>query len=148
MTHAFPSAPSLDYRLEARLSDAASVAKGKRGTYPASLWFLSAVWVIVLFEPQWWLVSKGLLFLRQLPTVLIGILVVMTIVRGPRDWFRPLLGMVGYWAASLPLAYVTSASIPPTKILIIYYLLAVGTLTFVRTPRQVLPILGLACIYQ
>src|SRR5690349_7796367 len=125
-----------------RRQDATALAK-------VGYFTVAILWVLVLLEPQTWLGEYGPQALDKLPTVLFGILTLELLVSPPRARFYvPLLAVVLVTAATTPFAYNIGYAIEPLKKLIIIYLLALGTLRFVRTAKQVTFVLILGMLAQ
>lgn len=112
------------------------------------LLFLYFMWALNLFGPQWFLASFGPQFVLKVPTLLFGVLLVVTVVRGPRRLLTPLLVFLLYTLAVLPFAYVRGLALEVTKALIVYYVVALATLTLVKNARQALPIILAALAVQ
>jgi O-antigen ligase len=109
---------------------------------------LYLLWAVVLCDPQWWVASFGPRFVLQIPTVMFAILALMALARGPRGWFPPFLSFIAFVALTLPFTYNEGFALLELKKLWIFYTLALGTLAFIRTPADALPILGMAFLYQ
>lgn len=65
---------------------------------PASFWlsYTYVLWAIVLFDPQ---------FILKVQLVLIAAIVPAALVRGPRTWLLPLLGLIACACLGVPFAY-------------------------------------------
>jgi O-antigen ligase len=110
---------------------------------------LLLLWVMLLFEPHWWFVYHGALWARHIPTALFALLALALLMRlNVRDLYLPLLLIVVFVFATAPFAANPAYVKEPAKALLLYYVFATGTLSFVRTPRQSVPILLLLGIYQ
>ena len=123
-----------------------SIRRRERAT-PA-LTFLYFMWIVMFLQPQWWLASFGPTIVLKVPALLFGCLLVVTLLHGPRRLITPLLAIVLFSIALLPVAYVGSNTLIPTKQLILYYILALATVTLVRTPRDALPIVVILLVGQ
>ena len=122
---------------------------GREAGAPGSLRFLFLLWLILLFAPQWWLASHGVALALHLPTLLFALLGLLLLLRlKVREWYLPLLLLVIFAILTTPFAFNPAHAIGPAKALILYWLFAVGTLSFVQTPRQSVPILLMLGIYQ
>src|SRR5437870_12618652 len=55
-----------------------------RESMPRDLFFVYALWVLMLFEPEWWLASFGAQPLKYLPTALLPIGVCVAVVKADR----------------------------------------------------------------
>jgi O-antigen ligase len=100
-----------------------------------ALGVLYAMWIIILFDPQWWIASYGPSFVLKLPTLMFAVLLALTLMKGPRRFFPPLLAFLVYMIATLPFAYVFGRSFAVTKLVFGYYVMALATLTMVKDPR-------------
>ncbi len=121
----------------------------RRPQLTTSLKFLYLLWVVVLFEPQWWIASFGPDGVRQVPTLLFGaflFLVLLNLRR--RTWYPPLLALLLFMLVTTPFTYNIGYAIGPLKQLFLYYVLTIGTLTFVRRPQEAVPIVLLVLLYQ
>lgn len=116
---------------------------------PARLTFLYFLWVIILFHPQWMLAAHGLHFLLKVPLFFFGVLAVLAFPRARAGiWLWPLLAVVLYGYATLPFTENFGHALAPTKLLLLYYILGVGTLALVRRPRDAVPIVLIVLVYQ
>jgi O-antigen ligase len=108
-------------------------------TFPLLLLLL--LWVIVFFDPDVWLASQGALSARKVPPALymvMAALVVTQAATAPRSvWFLPfLLYMIN---ASLTVQFAENTGVARDlvwKILLMYYFLAVGSLTFIKSVEK------------
>lgn len=113
------------------------------------LWLVYVLWAITLFHPQWFLAAHGAHFALKIPVFLFVALAIATLMHARSGiWFPPLLVSVLLAFATLPLATNIPYALKPTKQLLIYYVLLVGTLRFVRTPRQAMPIVLMVLVFQ
>lgn len=104
--------------------------------------FLYLLWLMLLFDPHWWVVSKGLLWVRHFPTALFAILALLLLLRFQiRQWYPQLLLLVAFAIGTWPFALNPAYAEGPAKALVLYWLFAIGTLSLVRTPAQSVPIL-------
>lgn len=107
------------------------------------------LWAIVLFHPQWFVAAHGARIALKIPTALFILLAVVTLLHAkPGIWYPPLLVSVLLAFVTLPFASNIAYAIKPTKQLLLYYVLLVGTLRFVRTPRQAMPVILMILVYQ
>ncbi len=127
-----------------RASAAAGVGRRSLG-----LTLVYILWAIVLFHPQWLLAAHGAHFILKIPLVFFIALFVLTLghVR-PGIWYLPVLCMLLFAYATLPFSMNLGYSLKPTKQLLLYYVLLVGTLAFVRKPRQAIPVIFMVLVYQ
>lgn len=116
---------------------------------PRTLLFVYALWAIVLFEPQWWLASFGPAAIRQVPTPLFAILLLLVLDRvSDRTWYAPLVALTVFTAATAPFTLNVGFALTPVKQLVLYTVLAAGSLTCIRTPRQAVPVLLMLLLVQ
>ena len=131
-------------------------ASGRRIRASGSRWtfgYMAAValWGAFLFDPQWYLVAKfGLLFLGKTWLILTAILAVALLARVklPDYYLGPFAAVTAFTVFTYPFAENPAYASIPAKIAATYYILAAGTLTFVRTPRQAIPIVGALMFFQ
>jgi len=128
----------------ARVSNQDTTALTKVGFVTVAI-----LWVLILLEPQTWLAEHGPDVLHKIPTILFGILTLELLVSPPRArFYLPLLAVVLITALTAPFAYNIGYAIEPLKKLVIIYLLALGTLRFVRTAKQVTFVVVLGMLGQ
>src|SRR5439155_1280027 len=114
-----------------------------------SLRFVYFLWLMLLFQPHWWVVSLGAAWARHIPTLLMALLVFLLLVRlKVREWYLPLLMLVLFAFLTTPFAVNPAYAKEPAKALLLYWLIAIGTLSFVRTAREAIPILLSLGIFQ
>jgi O-antigen ligase len=138
------AAEALPTARRARVRNQGATALAKAGYLTVAI-----LWILILLEPQTWLAEYGAEWLHKLPTVLFGILTLELLVSPPRARFYvPLLAVVLITAATAPFAYNIGYAVEPLRKLVIIYLLALGTLRFVRTAKQVTFVLILGMLGQ
>jgi O-antigen ligase len=120
---------------------------------PRVLWspavaFVMLLWLIIVCDPQYLLAHFGLTFMPQVTAPLFAVLLVMIVFHWPRHWNAPLLVWFLFAAAMFPLAQNRYYAEGPTKALVLYYVLTVGTVTFIHRPRQALAIIVLYFLAQ
>jgi O-antigen ligase len=108
-------------------------------TVPLGL--LALLWVLVLFEPDVWLASQGVLWARKIPLALYLLLVAFVAPRAMalprRVWLRPFLLYIVAGSVSIPFAENTGLALGLVwKTLALYYCLGVATLAFVRSVEK------------
>jgi O-antigen ligase len=107
------------------------------------------VWLMLLFQPHWWIVSLGALWARRVPTLLLALLALLLLIRlKVREWYFPLLMLVLFAVLTTPFAVNPAYAKEPAKALLLYWLVAIATLSLVRTPRQAIPILLMLGVFQ
>jgi len=104
---------------------------------------------MLLFQPHWWVVSLGAAWARHIPTALMALLAFLLLAHlKVREWYLPLLMLVLFAALTTPFAVNPAYAKEPAKALLLYWLVAIATLSLVRTPRQAIPILLMLGVYQ
>ncbi len=114
----------------------------------APVLYIYALWALIIFDPHRWLASLGPGFLDRMGTVLFLPLVILMLVRGPmiaawaKSWmvYPAFLAYIAFAVGTAPLAYNRSVAWETVQSLILFYLLALGTLLFIRTAREAVPI--------
>ena len=129
-------------------SPAAKAPAARAERTSGMLLFLYLMWGLNVFDPQWWIASLGPQIALKVPTLLFAVLLVVTILRAPRRLLAPLLVFLAYTLVSLPFAYVRGQAMDVAKALIVYYTLALATMTLVRTAKQAVPIILMALAVQ
>jgi O-antigen ligase len=113
------------------------VTSGQPWTLPLRLVF--ALWVIVLCDPQIWLVAQGVSLAPQIVLALYGMLGAMVLAHAPpvSRWYPAFLFYLANACVMLPFAENTGVARNfVLKILFLYYILAVGSLTFIKSVEQ------------
>ena len=115
----------------------------------ARLMLLLIFWVALVFEPQLWAVSRGLDPAGKIPTVLGGLLVIVLLMRPPaRGWSAPLLSYTAFITLTMPFAVNRASAFDPIKAMLIFNVLAVATLGWVKDARVARPILLMLFVGQ
>ena len=112
----------------------AGVIAAQPWTLPLRLVF--ALWVIVLCDPQIWLVAQGVSFAPRIVLALYGTLGAMVLALAPpvSRWYPAFLLYLANACVMLPFAENTGVARDfVLKNLLLYYLLAVGSLTFIQS---------------
>ncbi len=108
------------------------------------------VWFQLLCDPQWLLATKFRISPAvKLPLVLVGTLALVTLFTPKKaDWLWPMGAWIFVTAVNLPSSDNLGASLVPFDQLIVYYVLGLGLVRAIRTPRAAGPILFMLCISQ
>jgi O-antigen ligase len=114
----------------------------------ALLGYTYFMWFVILWDPQWFIASLGPQFVLKIPTGLFAILLVLTIAKGPRFLFPPLLAFLVYTVLSVPFAYIRGGALELAKALFAYYVITLASLTVVRNAREAVPIVVAALAAQ
>jgi O-antigen ligase len=119
----------------------------ERSTFQKKLVY--TLWFILLFDPQFLLQSIGLAPAVRVPLMLAVLLAVSFLGKLPKgDWLWGIFAFVAATAANLPFSYNRGMSMGPFRALILYYIVGLGVVRLVRTPRAAAPILFLLCVLQ
>jgi hypothetical protein len=137
--------PGRPPRASARVKAAAKPVKEK---IPLGTKFVYLMWTFILFDPQWYVAWKGPDAVTRIPTVLFAVMLLLVFFKPPKHWFPALLGFMLYTMAIVPFAYIKGGTFNVVKTLIAFYVLAVGTMAFVRNVRQAVPIITAAMLGQ
>lgn len=134
----FPSTPLNIWRVEPKI----------KLTIPLILVYTQ--WVVVIFQPQWFLAAHGLGPALKLPLLVFLLLALLVAIRTPLlftpgkpAWFPPYAAYVGASVLPIFMALNRAYGYDGSKKLALYLLLAIATAVVVRTPRQVMPIVML-----
>jgi O-antigen ligase len=101
-----------------------------------------AFWGLVLFEPHMWLSALGLGPAGKLLTLMTAVVTLALLLRPPsRGWVVPLLSYLLFITLTMPFAVNRGSAYGPIKATLVFYVLAVATLAWVKEPRQARPIL-------
>src|SRR2546426_826217 len=112
----------------------AGVIAAQPWTLPLRLVF--ALWVIVLCDPQIWLVAQGVSFAPRIVLALYGTLGALVLAHAPpvSRWYPAFLLYIANACIMLPFAENTGVARDfVLKILLLYYVLALGSLTFIKS---------------
>jgi hypothetical protein len=103
-----------------------------------------ALWLVVLFAPQWWVGTKfHVLLVTKLPLVGFALLGLATLLRFPKKiWIAPFLVMAAYVLLTFRFATNPAYAERPAKMIGLYYVMALGLSVFIKTPRQALPFIA------
>jgi O-antigen ligase len=123
-------------------------AKKVREPLPLGTKFVYFMWIVILFDPQWWLAAHGPHAITRVPTVLFAVMLLLTFFKPPKFWFPPLLAFMLYTMLIVPFAFVRGQTWITMKTLIVFYVIAIGTMAFVRNVRQAVPIVTGVMLYQ
>jgi len=116
-----------------QLVEATATSKVQPWTLPLLLVF--TLWTVVLFNPDVWLAVHGATFIPQIPPLLYLLLALLIALQAPGQvWYPPLLVFVASAAVMIPFAENTGfPRALVLKVFLLYYILAIGTLTFVNS---------------
>src|SRR5262249_6344472 len=92
-----------------------------------ALFLVYTMWGLILFEPEWWLASFGPQPLKNLPTVLLPLIVWVAVTKADR---RALCWPMGLFLVihtmALPFAYNRGLAMPLFKTVLLYYAVLVA----------------------
>lgn len=121
---------------------AAAPPEPKRGF---KQWVVYLIAVLLLVGPQWFVGGPS----RQLLTlVTVGTAVLLVVNPPKRGWYLPLLLFFAYNILTMPLAVNRLYAIVPIKTLFVYYVFALATISFIRTPKEAWPLLAIMFVWQ
>ncbi len=108
------------------------------------------LWFIVCFDPQWWVASKfGITAVLKFPLGIFALLFLCALSRWPRRAPFLIYGLyVAYHWLTLPIAYNPGYAMLSAKQQILFLVLGLGTIAFVKNPRRVEQILGIAMLWE
>lgn len=127
---------------------AAAAPPAKQERVHAGTKFVYLMWIFILFDPQWLVAKYVGNAVGRIPTVLFAIMLVLVFFRPPKFWFPPLLAFMLYTMAIIPFAYNRGQTFVVIKTLIAFYVIAIGTMAFVRNVKQAVPIVKGAFLWQ
>jgi len=123
-------------------------AASKAARTDRALLFLYVMWFIILGDPQWFIASLGPQIVLKVPTAMFAILLIVTLIKGPRRFLYPLLAFAAYTVLSVPFAYIKGEALVVAKTVIGFYVITLATLTMVRNAKQAVPIIVWALVGQ
>jgi putative inorganic carbon (hco3(-)) transporter len=142
------TSPATQPAAPARLAGARLV-RGAKALDPQQR-LVYALWFIQLCAPHFMLAKDfGLTPMLRLPLVLIGCLVVSMLLAPQKgDWLIGPLMWVVMMAVTLPFAGNLEKAIPAFRLVISYYIVALGVMRAIRTPREAGQIIFMTCVGQ
>jgi O-antigen ligase len=125
--------------------------KAKPPPVPLEVKYIYVLWAAVLLDPHRWIASFGFGFMHQMLALLFVPLLCLLALEWPRlllrtqleVWCPPFLAILVIGGLGILGAPNHGIARLTMKLLLIYYLLVLGTLHYVRTARQAVPIVGL-----
>ena len=109
-----------------------------------ALFLVYAMWVLILFEPEWWLASLGAEPLKSLPTVLVPLVVYVAVTKADRHalcW--PMALFLVIHAIPLPFVVNRGLAMPLFKTVLLYYAVLVASAATIDRIPKVLPIVSM-----
>lgn len=141
-----PGVPGLPPRVQPRGPLAG--ARPASAKLPGSK-LLLLFWALTLFEPHQWLMFHGLGPAGKILTAIAAIVLIKLVLRPPnRGWTPPLLSYIAFIIMGLPLAVDRGSSYGPVKAMIVFYILTLATLAWVKDARQARPIILMMFVGQ
>ena len=112
-----------------------------RTSMSPELFLVYTMWVLILFEPEWWLARFGAEPLKSLPTVLLPLLVCVAVSKAQR---RALCWPMALFLVlhTVPLPFVTNRGLamPLFKTVLLYYAVMVVSAATIDRVHKLLPI--------
>jgi O-antigen ligase len=102
------------------------------------------LWLAVLFEPQWFIATvTGVIGITKVTLICCLATGILAFPKRPKKiWLLPLFVMVVYTILTFRLATNPAYAERTVKMLLLYYLMALGMVVFVKTPKQVTPFIA------
>ena len=102
-------------------------------------------WVLMIFAPQWIVGGPA----RQLLTLITLASWVIIVANPPkRGWYAPLLLFWLLNVVTMPFAVNRLYAMYPVKSLMVFYTLALVTVSYIRTPREAWPLVVMMFLWQ
>ena len=115
-------------------------------SYPLLLVY--TMWVLFLFEPEWWLASFGAAPLKRLPILLLPLAVGVTLFKADlRSLHWPMALFLILHMISLPFVINRGYAMEPFKLVLLVNVLLVASATTIDSARKALPILKMYFIH-
>ncbi|HEY2806924.1 MAG TPA: O-antigen ligase family protein [Gemmatimonadales bacterium] len=115
---------------------------------PPGTLFVYLLWFIILCDPQWWISRYVGTWIRQVPTAMFAVMLLLLFVKPPKVVFPPLLAFIAYTILIIPFAFNRGYTFIVVKLLIVYYVLALATMANVANAKQAVPIICGALFWQ
>ena len=109
-----------------------------------ALFLVYAMWVLILFEPEWWLASFGADPLKNIPTVLLPLVVYVAVTKADRRalcW--PMALFLVIHTIALPFVINRGLAMPLFKTILLYYVVLVASAATIDQIHKVLPIVSM-----
>jgi O-antigen ligase len=111
---------------------------------PADLALVYVMWVLMLFEPEWFLASFGAGPLRHIPTLLLPICIVVALAKADRRAFYWPMGLfLAIHVIALPFVTNRGYAMPPFKTVLLYYAVLVLSAATIDTVQKLMPIVSM-----
>src|SRR5262249_51042480 len=130
------------------ISNPTSLQVGSRtgsliGRDPA-LFLVYTMWVLILFEPEWWLASFGPQPLKNIPTVLLPLVVWVAVTKADRRalcW--PMALFLATHTIALPFVLNRGLAMPLFKTVLLHFVVLVASAATIDRIHKVLPIVSM-----
>jgi hypothetical protein len=110
----------------------------------ADLLLVYVMWVLVLFEPEWWLASFGAGPLKYIPTVLLPICIFVALGKIDRRAFYWPMGLfLAIHLIALPFVTNRGYAMPLFKTVLLYYVVLVLSAARIDSIQKLLPIVSM-----
>jgi O-antigen ligase len=108
------------------------------------------LWFVILCDPQFLLKSFGLGPIVRLPLALAALIAISLIMGPPTkgDWLWGIVAWIVVSAIDIPFAFNRGNAIPPLRTMILFYIVGLGVVRTMRTPKQASAILVMLCVVQ
>src|SRR2546421_1118215 len=112
-----------------------------------SLLVVYSLWLLTLFEPEWWLASFGAEPLKRLPSLLFPMAIGLILAKGERrSLYWPMALFVASHMIALPFATNRGYAIAPFKSVLFFYVLVVASAATIDRVHKALPIVSMYLI--
>jgi O-antigen ligase len=102
------------------------------------------MWVLVLFEPEWWLASFGAGPLKYIPTILLPVCMLVALVKADRRAFYwPMGFFLLIHTVALPFVTNRGYAMPLFKTVLLYYVVLVLSAATIDSIQKLLPIVSM-----
>jgi O-antigen ligase len=104
--------------------------------------FVYLMWFVMLCDPQWWVAGVAFPPATKIPTPLYGVILLLVLFHPPKSWYPAFMAFILYTVALIPFAYNRGFSLNVAKMLVAFYVLALGSLALLRSIKLAVPIIA------
>jgi O-antigen ligase len=116
----------------------------KREPVSPELLLVYVMWVLMLFEPEWWLASFGAGPLKYIPTILLPICICVALAKADRRaYYWPMGLFLLIHVIALPFVTNRGYAMPPFKTVLLYYVVLVLSAATIDSVQKILPIVSM-----